>query len=77
MDLSNTIFSVYLLVCLVVWREGEGVCSLDRVLLAIPLVRTQYIDQADLELPVILLPQLVSAGTTGVYHHAHLLYMHI
>lgn len=54
-----------------------GGCSLDRVLLAMLLVRTQYIDQADLELPVILLPQLVSAGTTGVYHHEHLLYMNI
>lgn len=77
MNLSNTIFFlfIYLFVCF--WREGEGVCSFDRVLLAIPLVRTQYIDQADLELPVILLLQLISAGTTGVYHHAHLWYMHI
>lgn len=56
--------------------SGSRGSSLDRVLLAIALVGTQYIDQADLELPVTLLPQFVNAGSTGVYHYAHLLYMH-
>lgn len=50
---------------------GRGY-SLDRVLLAIALVGTQYIDQADLELPVTLLPQLVNAGSIGVYTTMHI-----
>lgn len=36
------------------------------------LVGTQCVDQADHQLPAILLPPPIRAGVTGVYHHAQL-----